>query len=58
MSSSVKPRGGISKDERRVDNSVFHDQAVRLATEASLQLLEDIRLAAGNQEFLRYAVQR
>lgn len=47
------PRGGINKDERRPDNQAFHDAAVKAATAASLQLLEDIRLAAGDIPFLR-----
>ncbi|XP_068607288.1 von Willebrand factor A domain-containing protein 7 [Brachionichthys hirsutus] len=53
LSSDVVPRGGISKDERRPDNHVLHDAAVRVATVASRQLLEDIRLAAGDNGFLR-----
>uniref|UniRef100_A0A3Q3WK07 Uncharacterized protein n=1 Tax=Mola mola TaxID=94237 RepID=A0A3Q3WK07_MOLML len=53
MTSTTVPRGGINKDERRPDNSVFHNQAVKLATDASLQLLEDVRLTAGNHDFLR-----
>lgn len=54
MTSSVIPRGGISKDERRSDNSNLHDAAVKAATAASSQLLEDIRLAVGDSDFLRY----
>lgn len=54
LTSTTVPRGGISKDERRSDNTVFHNAAVNAATAASLQLLEDIRLAAGDQDFLRY----
>ncbi|XP_030643664.1 von Willebrand factor A domain-containing protein 7 [Chanos chanos] len=53
LSSSQHPRGGISKDERRTDNAAFHNAAVSLATEATLELLEDIRGAAGNYDFLR-----
>uniref|UniRef100_A0A8C7YHQ0 von Willebrand factor A domain containing 11 n=1 Tax=Oryzias sinensis TaxID=183150 RepID=A0A8C7YHQ0_9TELE len=53
MTSSVIPRGGISKDERRSDNSNLHDAAVKAATAASSQLLEDIRLAVGDSDFLR-----
>ncbi|KAF6728538.1 von Willebrand factor A domain-containing protein 7 [Oryzias melastigma] len=53
MTSSVSPRGGISKDERRSDNQNFHDAAVKAATAASSQLLEDIRLVVGNNDFLR-----
>ena len=54
LTSTVAPRGGINKDERRPDNVAFHTAAVNLATSASLQLLEDIRGAAGDNDFLRY----
>ncbi|KAM4595726.1 von Willebrand factor A domain-containing protein 7 [Fundulus diaphanus] len=53
LTSTVIPRGGISKDERRQDNKAFHDAAVKAAIAASLQLLNDICLAAGNRDFLR-----
>ncbi|KAJ3614424.1 hypothetical protein NHX12_017998 [Muraenolepis orangiensis] len=53
LTGSVAPRGGISKDERRPGNEAFHAAAVTMATAASLQLLEDIRSAAGDSGFLR-----
>ncbi|XP_013865688.1 von Willebrand factor A domain-containing protein 7 [Austrofundulus limnaeus] len=53
LTSTVVPRGGISKDERRSDNVALHEAAVKTATAASLQLLEDIRSAAGDKDFLR-----
>ncbi|KAK2815664.1 hypothetical protein Q5P01_026131 [Channa striata] len=53
LTSTTVPRGGISKDERRPDNMALHDAAVNAATAASLQLLEDIRSAAGDEGFLR-----
>ncbi|XP_051241398.1 von Willebrand factor A domain-containing protein 7-like [Dicentrarchus labrax] len=53
LTSAAVPRGGISKDERRSDNVVLHNAAVNAATAASLQLLEDIRLAVGDNDFLR-----
>ncbi|XP_037545993.1 von Willebrand factor A domain-containing protein 7 [Nematolebias whitei] len=53
LTSTAAPRGGISKDERRSDNVAHHEAAVKTATAASLQLLEDIRSAAGDQNFLR-----
>ncbi|KAI4881233.1 hypothetical protein NFI96_033481 [Prochilodus magdalenae] len=53
LSSAQNPRGGISKDERRTHNQGYHDTAVKLATEATLELLENIRGAAGNKEYLR-----
>lgn len=51
--STQVPRGGISKDERRADNANRHDTAIKLATQATAELLEDIRGVAGNEEFLR-----
>lgn len=53
LTSTTHPRGGISKDERRSDNVALHNAAVSAATTASLQLLQDIRLAAGDNDFLR-----
>nr|XP_019939290.1 PREDICTED: von Willebrand factor A domain-containing protein 7-like [Paralichthys olivaceus] len=53
LSSTTAPRGGISKDERRFDNVAQHNAAVNIATTASQQLVENIRLAVGNEEFLR-----
>ncbi|XP_017272317.1 von Willebrand factor A domain-containing protein 7 isoform X2 [Kryptolebias marmoratus] len=53
LTSNTVPRGGISKDERRSDNVALHEAAVKTATVASLQLLEDIRSAAGDRDFLR-----
>uniref|UniRef100_A0A3B4T4V0 von Willebrand factor A domain-containing protein 7-like n=1 Tax=Seriola dumerili TaxID=41447 RepID=A0A3B4T4V0_SERDU len=53
LTSTTVPRGGINKDEHRSDNVAFHNAAVNAATAASLQLLEDIRLAAGDNDFLR-----
>ncbi|XP_071368652.1 von Willebrand factor A domain-containing protein 7 [Centroberyx affinis] len=52
LTSTVVPRGGINKDERH-PNQAFHTAAVNAATTASLQLLEDIRGAAGDNDFLR-----
>ncbi|XP_056443290.1 von Willebrand factor A domain-containing protein 7-like [Gadus chalcogrammus] len=53
LTSAAVPRGGISKDECRPGNEALHDAAVTAATSASLQLLEDIRGAAGDRDFLR-----
>ncbi|XP_005945584.1 von Willebrand factor A domain-containing protein 7 isoform X2 [Haplochromis burtoni] len=51
--SKINPRGGISKDERHQDNLAFHNAAVQAATDASLELLQDLRLAVGDSNFLR-----
>ncbi|XP_037545994.1 von Willebrand factor A domain-containing protein 7 [Nematolebias whitei] len=53
LTSAKVPRGGISKDERRSDNVALHEAAIKTATAASIQLLEDIRSAAGDRNFLR-----
>ncbi|XP_056092844.1 von Willebrand factor A domain-containing protein 7 [Rhinichthys klamathensis goyatoka] len=53
LSSTQNPRGGISKDERRSHNADLHNNAVNLASEATLELLEDIRGAVGNKDYLR-----
>ncbi|KAK5866386.1 hypothetical protein PBY51_020582 [Eleginops maclovinus] len=53
LTSTIHPRGGINKDERRKDNVALHNAAVTVATAASLELLEDIRLVAGNDDYLR-----
>ncbi|XP_045578943.1 von Willebrand factor A domain-containing protein 7 isoform X1 [Salmo salar] len=53
LTSSEVPRGGISKDERRSDNVALHTAAVTVATTATLQLLDDIRGAAGDNDYLR-----
>ncbi|XP_067297300.1 von Willebrand factor A domain-containing protein 7 [Pseudorasbora parva] len=53
LSSTQNPRGGISKDERLSYNTDLHNNAVNLASEATLVLLEDIRGAIGNKDYLR-----
>ncbi|XP_031675174.1 von Willebrand factor A domain-containing protein 7-like isoform X1 [Oncorhynchus kisutch] len=54
LTSSEVPRGGISKDERRSDNVALHTAAVTVATTATLRLLDDIRGAAGDNDYLRF----
>uniref|UniRef100_A0A8C2KG00 von Willebrand factor A domain-containing protein 7-like n=1 Tax=Cyprinus carpio TaxID=7962 RepID=A0A8C2KG00_CYPCA len=53
LSSTQNPRGGISKDEPRSHNTDLHNNAVNLASEATMELLEDIRGAIGNKDYLR-----
>ncbi|KAK2909106.1 hypothetical protein Q8A67_004943 [Cirrhinus molitorella] len=53
LSSTQNPRGGINKDERQSHNADMHNNAVNLAAEATLELLEDIRGAIGNKDYLR-----
>ncbi|XP_071359311.1 von Willebrand factor A domain-containing protein 7-like [Trachinotus anak] len=50
---STVPHGGINKDVPRSDNVALHNAAVNAATAASRELLEDIRSAAGDNDFLR-----
>lgn len=57
LTSAQIPRGGIHKDVPHAHNSGFHRQAVNVARFASLELLEDVRAAAGDKDFLRYDAQ-
>lgn len=57
LTSTTVPRGGINKDESRADNAGYYTLAVNVAIFASLDLLEDIRAAAGDNDFLRYDAQ-
>ncbi|KAK0148274.1 von Willebrand factor A domain-containing protein 7 [Merluccius polli] len=51
--SSQDPVGGINKDDFRASHGVLHHQAAALAVNATIELLEDIRLAVGDKNFLR-----
>ncbi|KAI7811322.1 putative von Willebrand factor A domain-containing protein 7-like [Triplophysa rosa] len=53
LSSTQNPRGGISKDESHSYNADLHNTAVNLAAEATLELLEDVRVVIGDKEYLR-----
>ncbi|KAA0722105.1 von Willebrand factor A domain-containing protein 7 [Triplophysa tibetana] len=53
LSSTQNPRGGISKDESHSYNSDLHNTAVNLAANATLELLEDVRVVIGDKEYLR-----
>ena len=55
LTSTRRPRGGISKDRPHGDKRYYYEAAVKVATAASLQLLEDIRLAVQDEDFLRLA---
>ncbi|XP_056590370.1 von Willebrand factor A domain-containing protein 7-like [Triplophysa dalaica] len=50
---STKLTGGINKDEVSSDHGSYHHRAADLAISATMELLEDIRLAKGNSAFLR-----
>ncbi|XP_061888792.1 von Willebrand factor A domain-containing protein 7-like [Entelurus aequoreus] len=47
------PVGGINKDDITSSHGSLHHQAADLAINATLELLEDIRIAVGDKNFLR-----
>ncbi|KAG1925181.1 von Willebrand factor A domain-containing protein 7 [Pimephales promelas] len=47
------PTGGINKDDISSSHGFLHQRAAEMAIDATMELLEDIRLATGNQAFLR-----
>ncbi|XP_073670360.1 von Willebrand factor A domain-containing protein 7-like [Paramisgurnus dabryanus] len=48
-----EPTGGINKDEITSSHGIYHQRAADLAISATMELLEDIRLAKGNVAFLQ-----
>ncbi|XP_030643648.1 von Willebrand factor A domain-containing protein 7-like [Chanos chanos] len=52
--SETEPTGGINKDTFDSDHGKLHLQAADVATAATAELLEDIRGAVGDSEFLRF----
>ncbi|XP_028831595.1 von Willebrand factor A domain-containing protein 7-like [Denticeps clupeoides] len=53
QTSRRNPIGGINKDDKSSSHGYLHFRAAHVAINATLQLLEDIRLATGDREFLR-----
>ncbi|XP_074521568.1 von Willebrand factor A domain-containing protein 7 [Halichoeres trimaculatus] len=47
------PVGGISKDDLGSSHGFLHQEAAGLAVDATMELLEDIRVAVGDKNFLR-----
>uniref|UniRef100_A0AAZ1WUY8 von Willebrand factor A domain containing 10, tandem duplicate 1 n=1 Tax=Oreochromis aureus TaxID=47969 RepID=A0AAZ1WUY8_OREAU len=47
------PVGGINKDTIDSSHGFLHNEAANLAIHATMELLEDVRLAAGNTNFMR-----
>ncbi|CAM4483557.1 unnamed protein product [Leuciscus chuanchicus] len=47
------PTGGINKDDISSSHGFLHQRAAEMAINATMELLQDIRLATGNQAFLR-----
>ncbi|KAM6986816.1 von Willebrand factor A domain-containing protein 7-like [Aplochiton taeniatus] len=50
----MEPMGGINKDTIDASHGILHFQAVDLALAASIELMEDVREAAGDKEFLSW----
>ncbi|KAM8880382.1 von Willebrand factor A domain-containing protein 7 [Spinachia spinachia] len=53
LTSTRDPVGGINKDDVESSHGSLHQKAADLAVDATLELLEDIRLAVGDIDFLR-----
>ncbi|XP_054907450.1 von Willebrand factor A domain-containing protein 7-like [Poeciliopsis prolifica] len=51
--SKIEPTGGINKDSFQSSHGHLHTKAANLAVAATSQLLDDIRLAAGDLPFLQ-----
>lgn len=48
------PVGGINKDDVGSSHGLLHHKAADLAVNATMELLQDIRIAVGDKNFLRY----
>lgn len=46
--------GGINKDDIGSSHGSLHHKAADLAVTATMELLEDIRVAVGDKNFVRY----
>ncbi|AWP05911.1 putative von Willebrand factor A domain-containing protein 7-like [Scophthalmus maximus] len=53
LTSKQEPVGGISKDDVGSSHGSLHHTAADLAVNATMELLEDIRAAVGDKNFLR-----
>ncbi|KAL0203408.1 hypothetical protein M9458_001426, partial [Cirrhinus mrigala] len=49
---SKEPTGGINKDDISSDHGFLHRHAAEIAISATMEVLQDIRLAKGDQAFL------
>ncbi|KAF3687457.1 von Willebrand factor A domain-containing protein 7 Protein G7c Precursor [Channa argus] len=54
QSSKGDPVGGINKDDTGSNHGWLHQKAADLAVDATMELLQDIRLAVGDRNFLRF----
>ncbi|CAL9685255.1 unnamed protein product [Knipowitschia caucasica] len=52
-SRTVSPTGGINKDTPVSSHGHLHEEAANMAISATVQLLQDIRAASGDENFLR-----
>ncbi|KAM7419016.1 hypothetical protein PAMA_016233 [Pampus argenteus] len=53
QTSKQDPVGGISKDDAASSHGSLHHRAADLAVDATMELLEDIRVSIGDRNFLR-----
>lgn len=53
QTSKQDPTGGISKDDVGSSHGFLHHNAADVAVNATVELLEDIRLAVGDKNFLQ-----
>lgn len=53
QTSRTEPTGGINKDTNSSSHGQLHRTAADLAVDATVDLLEDIRVAIGDRTFLR-----
>ncbi|XP_062391097.1 von Willebrand factor A domain-containing protein 7-like [Sardina pilchardus] len=53
LTSLTEPRGGINKDGVDAAHGSLHADAARAAVAATVQLLQDVRGAVGDEDFLR-----
>uniref|UniRef100_A0AAZ3RWK9 VWA7 N-terminal domain-containing protein n=1 Tax=Oncorhynchus tshawytscha TaxID=74940 RepID=A0AAZ3RWK9_ONCTS len=56
QTSGKEPMGGINKDSLKSNHGNWHTAAAEVAVAATSQLLEDIRGAAGDTDFLRVQI--
>eukprot|EP00063_Salmo_salar_P062650 XP_014037485.1 PREDICTED: von Willebrand factor A domain-containing protein 7-like [Salmo salar] len=56
QTSRQEPTGGINKDSLESSHGNWHTAAAEVAVAATSQLLEDIRGAAGDTDFLRWGI--
>ncbi|TRY95912.1 hypothetical protein DNTS_021432 [Danionella cerebrum] len=53
QTSSKEPTGGINKDDISSEHGFLHHRAANMAINATMEMLEEIRLAIGDQAYLR-----